>query len=489
MNPLPKLPIFYDLAGKRILVVGGSEGVAWKAELLAAVGGDVCIVAEDPSPELRALVASTPDHVALVQRGWRPADLEGVAIAVADIEDGGEAKRFVEMARSRNVPVNVIDQPAFCDFQFGAIVNRSPITVSISTDGAAPVLAQAVRRRIESALPLSLGAWAQTAKGFRERLKALVPSRASRRRFWETFVDTAFTHEAGEEQRLDHLERLALETRDGQTASRPIGEVVIVGAGPGDPELLTIKAVRELQAADIIVYDRLVTPGVLELARREAKRIHVGKEGHGASCRQDDINALIVDLALAGHRVVRLKGGDPAIFARTGEEVAACREAGVPVRIVPGITTASAAAASLSGSLTHRDHAQRVQFVTAHDRHGGLPEDLNLGALADPRTTTVVYMGRRTAPALAARLIESGLSPDTAVTAMSDVSRPTQKHLETTLAGIAREDTSLPGDGPLIILIGASARPSGKASIQMSHASQSTAHGLRKTGERTPALL
>uniref|UniRef100_UPI002C5A5184 uroporphyrinogen-III C-methyltransferase n=1 Tax=Enterovirga sp. TaxID=2026350 RepID=UPI002C5A5184 len=231
-------------------------------------------------------------------------------------------------------------------------------------------------------------------------------------------------------------------------------EVVIVGAGPGDPELLTLKAMRELQAADVIVHDRLVTPAILELGRREARRVHVGKEGHGAACRQEDISSLLVDLALAGERVVRLKGGDPAIFGRTGEEVAACREAGVPVRIVPGITTASAAAAALGGSLTHRDHARRVEFVTGHDRTGRLPQDLDFAALADPRTTLVVYMARRTAAELAQRLLREGRAPATPAEAMTDVSRPDAAVAPMTLGDLARSGIPLPEGRPVIVLIG-----------------------------------
>lgn len=455
---LPKLPIFLDLAGRSILVAGGSEGVAWKAELLAAAGGRIRILADDPAPELMTIVERAPDRLNIVRRRWQPEDLDGVSVAIADIEEPEEAAAFAQAARSRGALVNVVDKPAFCDFQFGALVNRSPVIVSISTDGAAPILAQAIRRRIEAALPQSLGSWAQTAKGFRERLGTLVPSKAGRRRFWEKFVDVTFISQAQEDKQLAELERLARETLLGEHERPQAGEVIIVGAGPGDPELLTMKAMRELQAADVIVYDRLVTPGVLELARREARRVHVGKEGHGASCRQDDINALVVDMALEGKRVVRLKGGDPAIFGRTGEEVAACREAGVPVRIVPGVTTASAAAATLGCSLTHRHHAQRLQFVTGHDLHGDLPADLNIDALADGRSTTVVYMGRRTASRLAARLIDRGLPGDTPVTAVSDVSRPTQAHLSTSVAELA-QGLALPSEGPLIILIGASVKP------------------------------
>ncbi|QRM33570.1 siroheme synthase CysG [Microvirga sp. VF16] len=490
LNALPKLPIFVDLAGRSILVAGGSNGIAWKVELLAAAGGMVRILAEDPSSELRAVVRNDPTRLTLIQRPWRETDLVGVSVAIADIEDRQDAAIFADTARRNGALVNIVDQPAFCDFQFGTVVNRAPVIVSISTDGAAPILGQAIRRRIEAVLPSSLGAWAQAAKDFRDRLREIVPSKPDRRRFWEQFVDAAFNNRDPERGLKDTLDQLARET-SGVAPERPaLGEVVIVGAGPGDPELLTLKAMRELQAADVIVYDRLVTPAILELARREARRVHVGKEGHGASCRQEDINALIVDLALAGERVVRLKGGDPAVFGRTGEEVTACQEAGVPARIVPGITTASAAAASLNGSLTHRDHAQRVQFVTAHDRHGDLPEDLNIGALADPRATTVVYMGRRTASKLATRLLENGLPPDTPVVATSNVSRTDQKNLHTTVGSVAR-GIPLPEDGPLIITIGASASDATGNPLQRSRVKRRDRikELATKAPQDTPALL
>ena len=232
------------------------------------------------------------------------------------------------------------------------------------------------------------------------------------------------------------------------------GEVIIVGAGPGDPELLTLKAVRELQAADVILYDRLVPADVLELGRREARRISVGKQGHGDSCRQDDITRLLVDLARAGQRVVRLKGGDPAIFGRAGEEMEACRAHGVRVRMVPGITAALAAASSLSLSLTHRRHAQRVQFVTGHDRNGELPPDLDLDALADPRATTCIYMGRETARVLAGHLIARGLHEATPATVISNVSRKDESAVTTTVGELAGGAAPFPSAGPTLVLIG-----------------------------------
>jgi uroporphyrin-III C-methyltransferase/precorrin-2 dehydrogenase/sirohydrochlorin ferrochelatase len=453
LEPLAKLPIFVELAGRRVVVIGEGEPVAWKAELLAAAGASVELLAPEPHPDLVALAEGSA-AIRLHRRAWRGQDLDGAALVVADLDDPGETARLREEAGARGLLVNVIDRPSDCDFQFGTIVNRSPVVIGIMTDGAAPILGQAIRRRIEAVVPASIASWARSAKSFRERLKALLPSRGERRAFWESFVDAAFARPVPEGEQRAALERMAGEIGGDPGRRSRIGEVVIVGAGPGDPELLTLKAMRELQAADVIVYDRLVTPEILELGRREARRVHVGKEGHGAACRQEDICALLVDLALAGQRVVRLKGGDPAIFGRTGEEVAACGEAGVPVRIVPGVTTASAAAASLGGSLTHRDHARRVQFVTGHDRKGRLPDDLDLVGLADPRSTLVVYMGRRTAALLAQGLMREGLPGSTPVVAMADVSRLDAVSMSMTVEELERGGVGLPEGKPVLILIG-----------------------------------
>jgi len=459
LSPLAKLPIFLELRGKRAIVAGGGDAAAWKAELLAAAGAEVSVFAEDAGPELLSIAHDQP-AISLIRRAWREDDFESAEIAV----DGSaeDAECFAAAARRHGVLVNVIDQPAFCDFQFGTIVNRSPVVVGISTDGGAPILGQAIRRRIEAILPASLGAWGRAAKEFREGLKTIVPSGPARRRFWEKFVDVTFISQAEEDAQLAELERLAREVAADKSQRPAVGEVVIVGAGPGDPELLTMRAVRELQAADVIVYDRLVTAGVLELGRREARRVHAGKEGHGAACRQEDISALVVDLARQGKRVVRLKGGDPSIFGRTGEEVSACKSAGVPVRVVPGVTAASAAAASVGVSLTHRDHAQRLQFVTGHDRHGELPTDLDFDALADPRATTVVYMGRRTVAALAQEMRARGLSSTTPVLVVSNASRPDEHRFVTTLEHLAHGAARGDDRAPTLVLIGAALAPRGK---------------------------
>jgi uroporphyrin-III C-methyltransferase / precorrin-2 dehydrogenase / sirohydrochlorin ferrochelatase len=453
LEPLAKLPVFLDLHNKRVLIAGGGDGVVWKAELLAAAGAQVTAQAPEPEQELTILAEASGGAITLLHRDWQPEDLDGAWIALADCHGPDEAARFAAAARRRGVLVNVIDQPAFCDFQFGTIVNRSPVVIGISTDGAAPILGQAIRRRIEAILPPSLGAWGEAAKAVRGRLTTLLPSKAHRRRFWEKFVDVTFISQSEEDARLAEIERIAHETLAERPAYR-LGQVLIVGAGPGDPELLTLKAMRELQAADVIVYDRLVTPGVLELARREARRIAVGKEGHGPSCRQDDINDVIVNLARDGKRVVRLKGGDPTVFGRATEEVEACRAAGIPVRVVPGVTTAAAAAAALSLSLTHRDIARRVQFVTGHDRHGGLPPDLDITALADPKATTCLYMAGRTVAGLARDLIREGLPASTDAVIMTNVSLKNEHTIRTTLGGLAR-GFDPPREGPVIVLIGA----------------------------------
>jgi len=441
IEPLAVLPVFFCLQDRAVLVVGDSAAAVWKRELLAAAGARLRIVA-DPA-------------------AWQDSDLDGMALAVADLDDVAAA-RFAAAARHAGVPCNVIDKPDFCSFQFGAIVNRSPVVVGISTDGAAPVLGQAVRRRIETLLPAGLAAWAAAAQSFRCGVKQLLPSAERRGAFWRAFAEIAFT----EAPAADPLARLAVLAGDCRAAREALPGVTLVGAGPGDAGLLTLNAVRALQAADVILFDDLVSPEVLDLARREAKRLLVGKRGGRESCRQEDINALMVKLARQGKRVVRLKGGDPMIFGRAGEEIAELQAAGISVSVVPGITAAIGAAARLGVSLTHRDCAQSLQLVTAHSRNGGLPPDIDWHRLADPRTTLMFYMGARTGALAAAHLLAEGLPADTPVVIMTAVSRP-EETVETLdlgeLAGrgeIAHEHPVLIGVGRVFAAVAsAAARP------------------------------
>lgn len=470
MEPLAKLPVFWGLQGKRVIVAGGSEAAAWKAELLAACGAEVHVYAEDLAESFGALIVANArlrpqdagtatdggkgdraGHYVHHPHAWHAAIFADAALAIADCEDEGEAENFFDAARAAGVPVNVIDRPAYCQFQFGSIVNRSPVVVAISTDGAAPILAQAIRRRIETLLPQSLKSWAELARSLRERVNEKLLPGPRRRAFWERFVDRAFATMVTPEEGaggvlLADAERLA--------EAPATGRVTLVGAGPGDAELLTLKAVRALQAADVILFDDLVSDDVLELARREAKRMLVGKRGGRESCRQEDINATMVSLAKAGKRVVRLKAGDPMIFGRAGEEIAHLDRENIAVDVIPGITAASAMASRLGISLTHRDHAQSVRFITGHSRHGGLPADVDWRSVADPHTTTVFYMGGRTASLIADRLIAEGLPPATATIVISDVSRPGERKWSGALASLPDGIAEIGYDNPVLIAIG-----------------------------------
>ena len=379
IEALATLPVFLKLAGRRAIVAGGTEAALWKAELLAASGAHVEVFAGEAGELFQTLAADPPAGSVRIQaRHWHERDLVGAAIAIADVETDEEAARFAAGARLAGIAFNVVDKPNFCDLQFGAIVNRSPLVVSISTDGAAPVFGQAIRAKIEALLPQGFKRWAQAARDWRPDLRRLGLGFARRRRFWERFSERALA-EPGRAPEPSLREALLEEAAHAIGANKAKGRVTLVGAGPGDPELLTLKAVRALQSAEVILYDDLVASEVLDFARREAKRILVGKTGHGPACKQDEINALMLRLALQGKHVVRLKGGDPGIFGRAAEEIEACRRAGIGVAIVPGITAAQGAAASLGISLTQRGQARRLQFVTGHAKDGGLPADLDWG--------------------------------------------------------------------------------------------------------------
>jgi uroporphyrin-III C-methyltransferase/precorrin-2 dehydrogenase/sirohydrochlorin ferrochelatase len=448
--PLALLPLFHRIEGRKALVVGASDGALWKAELLAAAGANVLVLAGNEAEKFEALAAQPPAGTVTVEgRDWTVADLDGAALAVADLGDAVEAGRFSVAARAAGVPVNVVDRTDACDVLFGSIVNRSPVVIAISTDGGSPMLGQSIRTRIESVLPSGIAAWADAARRWRPLLKAKLGDFADRRAFWERFVRHAWTH-------VDRLPGEAdrdVLLRAGEEGGAQ-GRVILVGAGPGDPELLTLKAVRALQAATVILYDQLVDPRVLELARREARRVAVGKKGYGPSCRQSDINAEIVALAAAGETVVRLKGGDPLIFGRATEEVEACRAAGIAVEIVPGISAAQGAAAALGFSLTERHVARRIQFVTGHAADGKLPQDIDWSAVADPLATTVVYMPRKTLGHFVERAVAEGLDPEIPAVAIADATRDSQAWLSGTLAELPSLAERLDPSAPVTVIVG-----------------------------------
>ncbi len=453
MEALARLPVFLALEGKRVVIAGGSAAAAWKAELLSAAGAHVEVFAHAPADELVALADRPPrGAVTLLRRDCTPDDLAGAAIAVGAFELDGDAKAFSMAARARGVPVNIIDKPAFCDFTFGAIVNRSPLVIGISTDGAAPVFGMAVRAKIEAMIPRGFARWAEAARQWRQAVLSSGLSFAGRRRFWQVFANYAAAHPEREPTQPD-FDRFVAKTRN-ESAAADKGSVTLVGAGPGDPELLTLRAVRALQAADIILVDDLVAPEILDFARREAKKMLVGKTGYGPSCKQEEINALMVSLAVAGKRVVRLKGGDPMIFGRASEEIAACRDAGIAVEVVPGISAAQGAASRLGISLTHRRRARRVQYVTGHGADGRLPRDIDWGSVADPSATTIIYMPTRTLAEFSASAIAHGLDGDTPAVAVINATRPDQRVVAATIAELPDRLIAEPPDGPAVVMIG-----------------------------------
>src|SRR6202051_4598286 len=449
IGALARLAAFFALENKRAIVAGGSPAATWKAELLSAAGARVEVFAATPSEEMLALAAAPArGPLILHDQNWAPEDFAGAAIAVADCADDKEAAQFAAAARAAGVPVNVIDRPTFCDFSFGAIVNRSPLVIGISTDGASPVFGQAIRAKIEALIPKGFARWAYAARTWRPRVQALALPFRGRRNFWERFTERAVAapNAVPTDADLDAL----LKPTTAQTA----GSVMLVGAGPGDPELLTLRAVRALQSADVILFDDLVAPDILDFARREAKKMLVGKTGHAPSCKQDDINTLMIALAKAGRRVVRLKGGDPIISGRADEEMSACRAAGITVEVVPGITSAQGAASRLLVSLTHRGKARRVQYLTGHGRDGKLPADIHWAGVAEPAVTTVVYMPTKTLPELVANAVQAGLDPATPAVAVERATRADERVIAATIADLPARLAAEALAGPVIVMIG-----------------------------------
>ena len=453
MESLARLPVFFALEGKRAVLAGGNAAAAWKVELLSAAGARVDVYTETVGEEL-AQIADNPPRgaIAVNRRGWTAADMQDAAIAIGAFEDDESAAAFAAAARAAGVPVNVIDKPAFCDFSFGAIVNRSPLVIGISTDGAAPVFAQAIRAKLEALLPRGFAAWAAAAARWRSAVQAAGLPFSGRRKFWQLFTAHAVKNPDIEPVQAD-FDRFIAEVK-GLGAPVENGSVTLVGAGPGDPELLTLRAVRALQSADVILFDDLVSRDVLDFARREARKMLVGKSGFGPSCKQDDINALMVALAKQGKRVVRLKGGDPLIFARAAEEIAACEAASIAFEVVPGITAAQGAASRLGIALTGRAQARRLQYITGHAQDGRLPADLDWQSLADPATTSAIYMPVRTLTALVAKAIAAGLDAQTPALAIANATRADQSVVRAPIGELPTRLAKAALAGPVLVMLG-----------------------------------
>ena len=378
--------------------------------------------ARDPSRRDASTLAAEPPQGAIVvasPRHGTPQDFAGAAIAIGAFEDDGEAARFAAAARAAGVPVNVIDKPAFCDFSFGSIVNRSPLVIGISTDGAAPVFAQAIRAKLEALIPRGFARWADAARRWRAAVQGVRPVvRAAGGASGSSSPRTRSPIPIA--SRRQPISTPCSPRRATRARAVEHGSVTLVGAGPGDPELLTLRAVRALQSADVILIDDLVAPGVLDFARREAKKMLVGKTGYGPSCKQDEINALMITLAKAGKRVVRLKGGDPMIFGRAGEEIAACRAAGIAVEVVPGITR-GAGRGEPARRLADAPRSWRAACNTspATARTASCPRDIDWQSLADPDDhDRRLHAGPHARRAWPTRAIAHGLDPATPAVAV-----------------------------------------------------------------------
>ena len=444
-------PLFLTLEGRGALVVGGGEAAARKVELLLAAGARVSLIAETVIGEIAQLIAD--GRVSWAGGSFDEADLAGMALAIVATDDDQLQTRVSAAAQARSVPVNVVDTPALSSFIMPSIVDRSPITIAISTGGTAPALARKLKAEIERALPAAIGRVARFAEVFREQARRTLADPGKRRRFWDRVLQGRVGELAlaGDEIAARRELIRLLDGVRNQPAAGP-GMVHLVGAGPGDPDLLTLKAHRLLQRADVVVYDRLVSSEVLALARRDAERIYVGKRRAHHCMAQSEINERLVALARAGKSVVRLKGGDPFVFGRGGEEIEALIAAGVAVEVVPGITAALGCAASAGIPLTHRDHAQACVFVTGHTRDGELTLDWPM--LARPRQTVVIYMGAESLSLIARQLLQHGLEPGTPVALIENGTTDRERRVVGSLATIERQAMRAQLSGPTLFMIG-----------------------------------
>jgi len=444
------LPIFIQIKNRPCLVVGGGSIAARKVALLRKAQADVTVVSPELCDELKALNDDGAIHY--VARGFEEADLDSCVLVIAATDQREVNERVSELAHDLRLPVNVVDNQELCSFIMPSIIDRSPVVIAVSTGGSSPVLARLIRTRLEGSIPAAYGRLGKLVERFRDKVKSAFPTVESRRGFWEKILEgpvaeKVFTgHDNDAEAMLDK----AIEEQS-QLPETP-GEVFLVGAGPGDPDLLTFRALRLMQQADVVVYDRLVSPAIMEMVRRDAEVVYVGKERDKHTMQQENINQLLVRLAKEGKRVLRLKGGDPFIFGRGGEEIELLAQEGVAFQVVPGITAANGCSSYAGIPLTHRDYAQSCVFVTGHLKDGSV--DLNWKALAHPNQTVVFYMGLHGAPTLCKEMIAHGLPASTPVALVEQGTTPQQRvliaTLDTLLDVIKNEDIK----PPTLIIVG-----------------------------------
>ncbi|MGB1238031.1 MAG: siroheme synthase CysG [Pseudomonadales bacterium] len=443
------LPLFFKLDDRDALLVGGGQVALRKAKLLTRSGARVTVISREIDPQLTQLLAQ---HNGVAMQGdYRAELLEGKLLVTAATDDDGLNRQVYQDALARNIPVNVVDNPSLCTFVFPAIVDRSPLVIGISSGGRAPVLVRLLRAKLETLLPTGYSRLGELAGAFRQRVKDKFKTLNQRRRFWESTLEgqVAETMLAGRTEEAHRMMEQRLEQADGEM---PAGEVYLVGAGPGDPELLTFKALRLMQQADVVLYDALVSEAVVDLCRRDAELIFVGKQRDNHAVPQGSINQMLVDHAKKGRRVVRLKGGDPFIFGRGGEELQTLREQGVSFQVVPGITAASACSTYAGIPLTHRDYAQSVTFVTGQQKNRS--SELDYHALVQGNQTIVFYMGLHNLPTICEKLIEAGKRADTPAAIVSRGTRADQRTLVGTLENLVQLQAQHQLAAPALIVVG-----------------------------------
>lgn len=446
-KPWPYYPLFLRLDGQRVLVVGGGEVAARKLRLLLRAQARIALVATVLNEEVQALHAQ--GAVEWCAREFSAGLVHGCRLVVAATDDEALNERIAQAADAAGVPVNVVDDMQRSSYITPAIIDRTPLLVAVSSFGAAPVLARRVRERIESALPAAYGRVAGFMGRLRERVKQRLPQ-PQRRALWERFLDSGAAERvlAGDETAAES----ALDALIDHTAAAA-GEVYLVGAGPGDPDLLTLRALRLMQQCDVVLYDRLISPAIMELVRRDAERIFVGKKARQHTLPQEDINQQLVRLAREGKRVLRLKGGDPFVFGRGGEEIDTLAQAGIAFQVVPGITAANGCAAYAGIPLTHRDYAQTCVFVTGHPRKDGTL-DLHWDQLARRGQTVVIYMGRGALAQLCEQFIAHGLPPDWPAALIEDGTSAAQRVIASTLSELPQAAAATEPQGPGLVIVG-----------------------------------
>lgn len=443
------LPLFFDIKDKPCLVVGGGDIALRKSRLLVRSGATLTVVAPKICDSLKVLVEK---EGVIKERAYKAEDINGTALVVAATDCEDINAQVSKDAQAINIHVNVVDSPAISTFIFPAIIDRSPIVIGVSSGGASPVLARLIRAKLESTIPAAYGRLAALVGGFRDRVKQKFSTINERRAFWEEVLQGPVADQvfAGKEQDAKALLNSLLDDKNQKPSTT--GEVYLVGGGPGDPDLLTFRALRLMQQADVVLYDRLVSKGVLDLVRRDADLIYVGKAKSDHAVPQEEINEMLVRLAKKGHRVLRLKGGDPFIFGRGGEEIDRIAEEGIPFQVVPGITAASGCASYAGIPLTHRDYSQSVRFVTGHLKEGEL--SLEWSELAHANQTVVFYMGLTGLEVICKKLMELGRSPQTPIALIQQGTTRSQKVVEATLETIVERVANEVIKPPTLIIVG-----------------------------------